>query len=216
MSITENVFHTSGAAPLDAFLQSELRRLRDGPPAYLGQERPGTWTDGISVACAHSTVAENTVRDVSGVGIALRGAPGTQVYQNTVVARDRDMLVGIALVANPMVQAKADELSGVVVRCAWSTRLPPLLFLCGRKLLMGQHGLGSHRENRIHAASAMIRIGISTGSGAWSTDEFAGEHQIPFGSEIVRNRLSSYTGYYGYALALSDAKGLQVQDNAVS
>lgn len=62
----------------------------------------------------------------------------------------------------------------------------------------------------------MIRIGISTGSGAWSTDELAGDHQIPFGSEIVRNRLSSYTGYFGYALALSDARGLQVQDNAVS
>ncbi|BGP31399.1 hypothetical protein JCM10296v2_003163 [Rhodotorula toruloides] len=187
VSITDNVFHTSGAVPLDAFLQSELRRLRDGPPAYLGQERPGTWTDGISIACAHSTVADNTVRDVSGVGIALRGAQGTQVYQNPVVARDRDMLVGIALVANPKVKAKAGESGGVVVR-----------------------------ENRVHAASAMIRIGISTGSGAWSTDELAGDHQIPFGSEIVRNRLSSYTGYFGYALALSDARGLQVQDNAVS
>lgn len=123
VSITDNVFHTSGPAPLDAFLQSELRRLRDGPPAYLGQERPGTWTDGISVACAHSTVADNTIRDVSGVGIALRGAQGTQVYQNTVVARDRDMLVGIALVANPKVKAKAGELGGVVVRCVKRTGL---------------------------------------------------------------------------------------------
>ena len=70
-------------------------------------------------------------------------------------------------------------------------------------------------ENRVHAASAMIRVGISTGDGTWATDERAGDHQIPFGTEIVRNRLSSYAGYYGYAIALSDARGIVVEDNAV-
>ena len=67
----------------------------------------------------------------------------------------------------------------------------------------------------MHAASAMIRVGISTGDGTWATDERAGDHQIPFGTEIVRNRLSSYAGYYGYAIALSDARGIVVEDNAV-
>lgn len=62
----------------------------------------------------------------------------------------------------------------------------------------------------------MIRIGIATGSGAWATDELAGDHEIPFSSEILRNRLSSYSGYFGYAIALSDARGLVVQDNAIS
>ncbi|GAA5830546.1 hypothetical protein JCM3770_000812, partial [Rhodotorula araucariae] len=185
--ISGNVVHTAGDAPLDAFLQSELLRLRDGPPAYLGQERPGTWTDGISVACAHSTISENTVRDVSGIGIAVRGSPGSQIFQNSIVARDRDMLAGISLVANPVFRGKASELGGVTVR-----------------------------ENRIHAASAMIRVGIATGAGAWATDELAGSHEIPFASEIVRNRLSSYTGYFGYAIALSDARNLVVQDNAIS
>ncbi|BGP47426.1 hypothetical protein JCM10450v2_003278 [Rhodotorula kratochvilovae] len=185
--ISDNVVHTAGDAPLDAFLQSELSRLRDGPPAYLGQERPGTWTDGISVACAHSTVSENTIRDVSGVGIAVRGSPGTQVFQNTLVARDRDMLAGISLVANPVFRGKAGELGGVTVR-----------------------------ENRVHAASAMVRIGIATGAGAWATDELVGDHEIPFASEILRNRLSSYTGYFGYAIALSDARNLVVLDNAIS
>lgn len=70
-------------------------------------------------------------------------------------------------------------------------------------------------ENRVHAASAMIRVGVSTGSGSWSTDEQVGDHQVPFGSEIVKNRLSSYAGYYGYAMALSDARGIIVEDNAV-
>ncbi|TNY18835.1 hypothetical protein DMC30DRAFT_36223 [Rhodotorula diobovata] len=185
--LSENVVHTAGDALFDAFLESELARLREGPPAYLGQERPGTWTDGISVSCAHSTVSDNTIRDVSGVGIAVRGAPGSRIYHNTVVARDRDMLAGISLVANPVFRHDTAALGGVTVR-----------------------------ENRIHAASAMIRIGIATGSGAWATDELAGDHEIPFSSEILRNRLSSYSGYFGYAIALSDARGLVVQDNAIS
>ncbi|GAA5882267.1 hypothetical protein JCM16303_002311 [Sporobolomyces ruberrimus] len=187
VTIAENEFHSAGDAPIDALLTSELRRLRDGPRASLGQERPGKWTDAISVACAKSTISENTIRDVSGVGIAIRGAPGSQVHQNTVVARDRDMLVGISLVANPLYVKPGVEIAAVSVR-----------------------------ENRVHAASAMIRVGISTGSGSWSTDEQEGDHQIPFGSEIVRNRLSSYAGYYGYAIALSDARGIVVEDNAVS
>ncbi|GAA6063733.1 hypothetical protein JCM10212_000772 [Sporobolomyces blumeae] len=185
--IAENDFHSSGDAPIDALLTSELRRLRDGPRPSLGQGRPGKWTDAISVACARSTVSENTIRDVSGVGIAVRGAPGTQVLQNTVVARDRDMLSGIAVVSNPIFVKPGVESHGVAIR-----------------------------ENRVHAASAMIRVGISTGSGTWSTDEQEGDHQIPFGTEIVRNRLSSYAGYFAYAMALSDARGMVVEDNAVS
>lgn len=57
------------------------------------------------------------MRDVSGVGIALRGAPATTVFQNTVVARDRDMLVGISLVANPAHREASAELGGVFIRC---------------------------------------------------------------------------------------------------
>jgi hypothetical protein len=117
----------------------------------------------------------------------IRGAPGTQVHQNTIVARDRDMLVGISIVGNPIFHNLVADLGGVILR-----------------------------ENRIHAASAMIRIGISTGADIWSTDEIIGDHQIAFGTEIVRNRISSYTGYLAYAIALSDARGLVVQDNAVS
>ena len=61
----------------------------------------------------------------------------------------------------------------------------------------------------------MIRIGISTGAGAWATDEVVGDHEIAFGSEVVKNRLSSYTGYFGYAIAISDARGIVVNENAI-
>ncbi|KAL8290038.1 hypothetical protein RQP46_002977 [Phenoliferia psychrophenolica] len=184
--IADNNIHSSGDAPLDLMLNSELVRLRDGPPPYLGKERPGHWSDGISIACQQSSVSDNTLRDISGVGIAVRGSPGTQVIQNTIVARDRDMLVGISVVAHPIFSKKVKH-GGVIVR-----------------------------ENSIHAATAMIRIGISTGAGAWATDELVGDHEIAFGSEVVKNRLSSYTGYYGYAIAVSDSRGIVVNENAIS
>lgn len=152
------------------------------------------------------TISGNVVRDVSGVGIALRGAPGTQVTTNSIIARDRDMLVGIAIVANPVFTAHPAHDGGVIVRCVFLSFLPPLP--------LANEPLCS--ENVIHAASAMIRVGISTGSGAWSTDEQPGDHEIAFGSEIVRNRLSSYTGYYGYAIAISDARAILVTENSVS
>ncbi|TKA57675.1 hypothetical protein B0A53_00824 [Rhodotorula sp. CCFEE 5036] len=187
ITIIDNSIHSSGNAPLDAFLTSDLARLRDGPAPYDGLERPGTWTDGISLACQDSIVSANVVKDVSGVGIALRGSAGAQVHHNTVVADDRDMLVGISIVANPHAAVQAPKQRAIYVR-----------------------------ENRIHAGQAMIRVGLSTGSGAWSTDELPGSHQIPYRSSIVHNRFTSMNGYYGYVMALSDATGLQILENAVS
>lgn len=91
-----------------------------------------------------------------------------------------------------------------------SVRSPALLF-CRPKLTLLYNS-----ENRIHAASAMIRVGIATGAGVWSTDELIGDHEIAFGSEIIKNRLSSYTGYFAYAIAISDARGIVVNGNAIS
>jgi hypothetical protein len=46
----------------------------------------------------------------------LRGAHGSQVTQNTIVARDRDMLVGISIVAHPVFTRRAAHVGGVIVR----------------------------------------------------------------------------------------------------
>ena len=134
--VADNSIHSAGDAPLDLTLNSELTRLRDGPPPYLGKERPGHWTDGISIACQQScvdlptwtcefakltlclprSVMDNTLRDLSGVAIAIRGGPGTQVIQNTIVARDRDMLVGISVVAHPVFNKRVAHAGGVIIR----------------------------------------------------------------------------------------------------
>lgn len=116
LTIIDNTIHSAGNAPLDAFLTSDLARLRDGPAPYDGIERPGTWTDGISLACQDSIVSANVVKDVSGVGIALRGSAGAQVHHNTVVADDRDMLVGISVVANPHAAIKASKQRAIYIR----------------------------------------------------------------------------------------------------
>ena len=184
-SVTDSFLHSSGDEPTDASLAGELLALRDGPPPWRGQERAGLFTDGLSVACANAFIHGNIITDVSGVGIALRGAYSSQVTGNSVTARGRDLLAGIALVANPkLVRPRS---GGVVVR-----------------------------ENRIHARSAFIRIGLAVGTGAWATDSLPGSHDVPAGSEVVSNRFSSDRGFFGYALAVSDAKGIVVEGNSIS
>jgi parallel beta-helix repeat protein len=42
------------------------------------------WADGISNACAHSTIRNNRVNNPTDGGIVIFGAPGTQVYNNTI------------------------------------------------------------------------------------------------------------------------------------
>lgn len=61
-------------------------------------------------------VSTNIVRDVSGAGIILRGAPGTQVHHNVIVAQDRDMLVGISAVANPVYGKDAEQQRPLFIR----------------------------------------------------------------------------------------------------
>jgi parallel beta-helix repeat protein len=42
------------------------------------------WADGISVSCANSVVRHNMIKGATDGGIVLFGAPGTQVYNNTI------------------------------------------------------------------------------------------------------------------------------------
>jgi parallel beta-helix repeat protein len=42
------------------------------------------WADGISVSCLNSVVRNNMINNPTDGGIVLFGAPGTQVYNNTI------------------------------------------------------------------------------------------------------------------------------------
>lgn len=42
------------------------------------------WADGISMSCRNSVVRNNMIQGATDGGIVLFGAPGTQVYNNTI------------------------------------------------------------------------------------------------------------------------------------
>ncbi|SGY78977.1 BQ5605_C008g05004 [Microbotryum silenes-dioicae] len=186
--ISDNVFRDAGLSPLDLMLSSELARLRDGPPPYRGRERPGLWTDGISVACARSTIIDNAIVNVSGAGIILRGAPATSVASNIITAIDRDMLVAIAAVPNPRFGLRDHEQAGLTIAF-----------------------------NQINAVSAMVRVGIATGSDLWAINRSKHvQGSVSFGTDISSNHLRSGSGYFGYTFAFSEARGIVVQHNTVA
>jgi hypothetical protein len=59
---------------------------------------PDNWADGISLACGHTTVADNTVTDATDGAIVIFGAPGSMVHGNTIVAASRTLLGAINMV----------------------------------------------------------------------------------------------------------------------
>ncbi|GAA6059041.1 hypothetical protein JCM10212_001266 [Sporobolomyces blumeae] len=63
-----------------------------------GQQAPGPWADGLSIAGKDSLIAGNTVFDATDGAIVVFCAPGTTVTQNTIIARERHLLGAINLV----------------------------------------------------------------------------------------------------------------------
>jgi hypothetical protein len=59
---------------------------------------PDGWADGISLACGNSTVKDNTITDATDGAIVIFGAPGSQVTDNKITAKNRTLLGGINLV----------------------------------------------------------------------------------------------------------------------
>jgi len=63
-----------------------------------GEEEDGKWSDGISVQCEKSFIANNTITDVTDGGIVIFGAPDSEIVNNNIKAVNKSLLVGIALV----------------------------------------------------------------------------------------------------------------------
>jgi hypothetical protein len=80
----------------------ETATLRDNlVTAYPSGHEDGTWADGISVACAAATVADNAVVDATDVGIILYRVEGasqaSRVERNTVIAAGRSGFSALAV-----------------------------------------------------------------------------------------------------------------------
>ncbi|BGP07330.1 hypothetical protein JCM10049v2_003161 [Rhodotorula toruloides] len=56
---------------------------------------PGQWADGISLACAGSTVSGNVITDATDGNIVIFGAPGSSISGNTINIVNRQALGGI-------------------------------------------------------------------------------------------------------------------------
>lgn len=63
-----------------------------------GQQAPGPWADGLSIAGKDSLIAGNTVFDATDGAIVLFCAPGSVVTRNTIIARERNLLGAINMV----------------------------------------------------------------------------------------------------------------------
>jgi hypothetical protein len=58
----------------------------------------GNWADGISLACGHSLVQHNAIRDATDGAIVVFGAAGSTIDSNTIIAASRTLLGGINMV----------------------------------------------------------------------------------------------------------------------
>lgn len=62
----------------------------------------GTWADGISLACANSTVRNNTIVDATDGAIVIFAATGSLIEGNVIRAETRTLLGGINMVDYPV------------------------------------------------------------------------------------------------------------------
>ncbi|HVZ75372.1 MAG TPA: right-handed parallel beta-helix repeat-containing protein [Polyangia bacterium] len=95
----------------------------------------GHWTDGVSIACSHTTIARNQIHDPSAVGIVYYGGAGTTISDNVVTLEKTSAFSGIN-VGDAIV---ADH-TGVVVSGNRVTATSPRYL--GTGLTAGLHVIG--------------------------------------------------------------------------
>eukprot|EP00978_Attheya_sp_CCMP212_P027958 scaffold95153_cov42-Attheya_sp.AAC.1 len=65
---------------------------------HVGNHTPAFGANGISMACTHSIVRNNTIIDASDVGLVLFGALGSIIEDNEIISNSQAINVGISLV----------------------------------------------------------------------------------------------------------------------
>jgi hypothetical protein len=63
-----------------------------------GTPADNEWADGFSMACGNSVLQRNTIRDATDAAIAIFGAPGSVISENTIIADTQVLLGGINMV----------------------------------------------------------------------------------------------------------------------
>ncbi|KAJ7248467.1 hypothetical protein C8J57DRAFT_1189704 [Mycena rebaudengoi] len=153
------------------------------------------WADGISVSCANSVVRHNMIKGATDGGIVLFGAPGTQVYNNTIWVTNQTLLGGINMVDY---EPWKGNFTDTVV---WGNTI------------MG--GFATSQESGDEKTGpnlddAIIKIGIAIGPRTWFGDRY--RNNVSSSGTVVQNRL---TGAFSYAMAMSSAKDFTVKNNVM-
>ncbi|KAF9025901.1 hypothetical protein BDZ89DRAFT_1161558 [Hymenopellis radicata] len=153
------------------------------------------WADGISYSCMNGIVRNNIVLGSTDGAIVLFGAPGTQVYNNTIAAVNQTLLGGINMVDYDPWNA---NFTGVVVRDN------TILGGFATDLAAEGHTKG---ENNDHV---ITKIGIAIGPRTWFGSRY--ETNVSLSGTVIDN---SFSGAFSYAIALTSAKNFTVTGNTL-
>ncbi|KAF8514858.1 hypothetical protein BU17DRAFT_68219 [Hysterangium stoloniferum] len=152
-----------------------------------GSDASGQWADGISIACAGTTVRNNLINTPTDGGIVLFGAPGSVVENNTIWVETN--LVDY----NPW---KGDY-DGTVVRNN---------SIVGGFATDSPTDAGDNRGS--NNESAIIKMGIAMGPHIWFGNSF--KANVSRGAIVMDNR---FEGAFGYAMAVSSVANFTVLNN---
>ncbi|GJJ07211.1 hypothetical protein Clacol_001411 [Clathrus columnatus] len=171
-----------------------------------GEDQYGEWADGLSIACANSTVRDNLITSPTDGGIVLFGSPGTIVENNTIS-------IGTNLVDyHPW----SGDYRGTIVR--QNTIIGGLSN--GPPLIKGdEDGPNSgdaiikfvdyESQSKGHPANLHFRIGIAVGTRIWFGESIA-DNDVLQGALITNN---VFKGAFSFAIAASSVLDFTILNN---
>jgi len=150
------------------------------------------WADGVSISCQNTIVRNNMIQGPTDGGIVLFGAPGSQVYNNTIWILNNTLLGGINMVDY---QPWSGNYTGTTVY--------------NNTILGGFANEDlNHSPDGLNADHAIIKIGIAIGPRTWFGDKF--KNNVSRNGIVHDNLLS---GAFSYGVAITSAVNFTVQRN---
>jgi len=187
------------------------------------------WADGISISCRNSVVKNNMIQGPTDGGIVLFGAPGTQVFNNTIWILN--VCIVETLFSNLMISTHVPSARSWVVSTWWTTSLgmvilPALWYTiipfwealqptCLQQVPKAPTGhtpspsewfLNDQRSYKF----IWLRIGIAVGPRTWFGDRYG--YNVSRNGIVRNNRLS---GAFSYGIAVASADNFTVESNVM-
>ncbi|EMD40507.1 hypothetical protein CERSUDRAFT_111104 [Gelatoporia subvermispora B] len=154
------------------------------------------WADGISMSCQNSLVRNNMVNNPTDGGIVVFGSPGTLVENNVIWVETQTLLGGINMVDYDPWKG---NFTNTIVR---------------NNLIKGGFADGIPSGNETDGANVddvIIKIGLAIGPRTWFGDQYG--NNVSASGTVLNN---SFTGAFGYAIAMSSAFNFTVEDNVLT